>query len=350
MGIDEITIRRLHLNDAPFIKAAGVFSGSRTAVEDKIRKIISDTGRFAYVIESKGEVTAFSFLTPAGLSKDTYYLDFFCTDQTLLQESLSRTLYHVLLEKHLHKIDLVIESSNKPLEKAAFELGMIQNAVLVDEIGDNDGKYKDAGLFYITLPEYKGYNVGFVPFQRGVACVYGTEDYIDRVNIYHYGDEPRDHLTLTVSKRLELLDENKRFKPRNSKEYYDLDNSFLPSEVEKGVNELTEYFLKKRETFDLNLSFRDCTGFQERVWRALTTIPYGLTVSYEDLALKVAPDGKEARKLTRAVGAACSDNPIPLIVPCHRVIGKDGKLVGFAAGLDIKDFLLQHESVFMTLL
>jgi O-6-methylguanine DNA methyltransferase len=81
------------------------------------------------------------------------------------------------------------------------------------------------------------------------------------------------------------------------------------------------------------------------VWNALNSIPYGGTASYEDIALMLT-DGKrsEARKITRAVGSACSDNPVAIIVPCHRVIGKDGSIVGYSAGIDIKDYLLLHES------
>ncbi len=88
----------------------------------------------------------------------------------------------------------------------------------------------------------------------------------------------------------------------------------------------------------------DATPFQKKVWEALTNISYGNMRSYEDIANDIADSPSQARHLTRAVGAACSDNPYPIIIPCHRVIGKDGTLVGYAAGLDIKDFLLTHET------
>ena len=103
----------------------------------------------------------------------------------------------------------------------------------------------------------------------------------------------------------------------------------------------------KRATFDIRYRFMRGTEFQLKVWKLLTSIPYGTTASYEDIALKLCEGNRfEARKVTRAVGAACSDNPISIIVPCHRVIGKDGNLVGYSAGLDIKDYLLLHESFF----
>ena len=68
-------------------------------------------------------------------------------------------------------------------------------------------------------------------------------------------------------------------------------------------------------------------------------------MSYEDVACALCDNNiRQARKITRAVGAACSENPVAIVVPCHRVIGKDGNLVGYSAGLDIKDYLLLHES------
>ena len=101
--------------------------------------------------------------------------------------------------------------------------------------------------------------------------------------------------------------------------------------------ELEEYFEGRRRSFDVPLA-PNGTDFQRSVWTALTKIPFGKTVSYGDLARQL---GKEAA--VRAVGAANGRNPIPVIVPCHRVIGSDGSLTGFGGGLPRKKWLLQHE-------
>jgi methylated-DNA-[protein]-cysteine S-methyltransferase len=104
------------------------------------------------------------------------------------------------------------------------------------------------------------------------------------------------------------------------------------------VKQLNEYFFGKRKTFDLPLSFQG-TEFQNKVWRALTQIPYGATASYGELAKKVgSPQGM------RAVGGANGRNPLSIVVPCHRVIGANGKLTGLAGGLKAKSFLLELES------
>ena len=102
--------------------------------------------------------------------------------------------------------------------------------------------------------------------------------------------------------------------------------------------ELEEYFDGRRRTFDVPLA-PNGTDFQRSVWSALTEIPFGTTISYAQLARRV---GKEAA--VRAVGAANGRNPIPVIVPCHRVIGSDGSLTGFGGGLPRKKWLLQHEN------
>ena len=105
----------------------------------------------------------------------------------------------------------------------------------------------------------------------------------------------------------------------------------------KAERQLGEYFAGKRRSFSIALDMRG-TSFQKNVWEALLAIPYGETRSYRDLAKKLG--NPEA---TRAVGAANGRNPISIIVPCHRVIGSNGKLTGFAAGLETKARLLQLE-------
>lgn len=102
--------------------------------------------------------------------------------------------------------------------------------------------------------------------------------------------------------------------------------------------QLNDYFAGKLETFSLKLDFIG-TEFQKKVWEALLTIPYGETRSYGQIAKQIGNP-----KAVRAVGAANGNNPISIIAPCHRVIGSNGKLTGFAGGLEIKACLLGLES------
>jgi len=107
--------------------------------------------------------------------------------------------------------------------------------------------------------------------------------------------------------------------------------------LKEAINELNEYLDGNRSSFDLPLEPKG-TEFQKKVWNALKEIPYGETRSYGEIAKII---GNE--KAARAVGMANNKNPIAIIVPCHRVIGANGKLVGYAGGLDLKEKLLQLE-------
>lgn len=107
--------------------------------------------------------------------------------------------------------------------------------------------------------------------------------------------------------------------------------------LKETIKQLEEYFRGVRNDFDLPLE-PNGTEFQRRVWKSLIEIPYGETRSYSEIAKAI---GNE--KACRAVGMANNKNPIPIIIPCHRVIGANGKLVGYAGGLDVKEKLLKLE-------
>lgn len=112
--------------------------------------------------------------------------------------------------------------------------------------------------------------------------------------------------------------------------------------VARGARQVAAYFEGRRHAFDIPLSFEG-TDFQQRVWRQLLTVPYGHTASYQDIARGI---GNPAA--VRAVGAANGRNPIAIIVPCHRIIGKNGQLVGYGSGLWRKEWLLKHEGSLTT--
>ena len=108
-------------------------------------------------------------------------------------------------------------------------------------------------------------------------------------------------------------------------------------QIQLCVSQLDEYFSGKRKNFDISYLLKG-TEFQKKVWAELEKVPYGVTVSYKDIAKSI---GNE--KAVRAVGTTNGKNPISIIVPCHRVVGADGKLTGYAWGIWRKEWLLEHE-------
>jgi len=119
-----------------------------------------------------------------------------------------------------------------------------------------------------------------------------------------------------------------------------LDYTFDAKSNAQIISELKEYFAGKRTKFTVGMIFLNGSDFQKRVWQALLKIPHGQVVSYKDLAEMVGcPNG------FRAVGNANGKNPLPIVVPCHRVIGADGRLGGYSGGLAIKRHLLNLENV-----
>lgn len=143
-----------------------------------------------------------------------------------------------------------------------------------------------------------------------------------------YADSPLGLLMIRASDQaiIELL-------PVSRKEQEIRENS-LTSQCRK---ELSQYFAGKRKNFTLPLRPRG-TPFQKKIWTVLQTIPYGCTMTYKEIAEKAGNP-----KAVRAAGTACGKNPLPILIPCHRVIGSNGSLIGYAFGLPAKKYLLSLE-------
>jgi methylated-DNA-[protein]-cysteine S-methyltransferase len=127
---------------------------------------------------------------------------------------------------------------------------------------------------------------------------------------------------------LKFLDENPSFEENPSHDVL----------VAQAIRQLDEYFILKRKEFDIPVHYNG-TEFQVKVWNELVKIPFGHTTTYGNIAMQL-----DSIKAVRAVGAANGKNPLPIIVPCHRVVGENKELVGYSGGLWRKQWLLEHES------
>ena len=161
-----------------------------------------------------------------------------------------------------------------------------------------------------------------------------TDDVRSAPMDYDYLDTPIGKLLLAADEQglrcieFPRADQGQRIQP-----HWRRDCRYLGATIEQ----LEAYFAGRLHEFDVALAACG-TGFRKRVWNELARIPYGQTISYGELARRIGDAGA-----SRAVGAANGANPLPIIVPCHRVIGSDGKLTGFGGGLPIKRWLLDHE-------
>lgn len=115
-------------------------------------------------------------------------------------------------------------------------------------------------------------------------------------------------------------------------------SEIIPQELQEAVSQLADYFDGKRKDFNFKLNPKG-TDFQQKVWQELLNIPFGKTISYLDLSKKLGDV-----KAIRAVASANGKNPLWIVIPCHRVIGTDGSLTGYAGGLWRKKWLLEHEN------
>lgn len=254
-------------------------------------------------------------------------------------DSILRIAYFSL---QLHKVSWNIQISDIDTGEIAMNCGMRQEAVLEEALFD-EGRFVDAGMFSLLASEYPDYSVAFVYFPKGVIAVRGSSTSVEGVRFYSIGEMIEDPFDKRVAIRTGVADPDGRILKESIEMNAD-QHQHLPAELMKAVREMKEYLKKARTNFSISVNFPYGSEFQRHVWQEIKKIPYGTTVSYEDIALSLTGNDKvAARNLSRAVGSACSDNPIPVLIPCHRVIGKDGKLVGFSSGVEYKEFLLEHE-------
>lgn len=152
---------------------------------------------------------------------------------------------------------------------------------------------------------------------------------------YYFYDTPIGKITITEENdHIEYLDFGDRFDLKNGIEF----ESELLIEADR---QLKEYFSAERKVFDLPMNPKG-TPFMKSVWKQLTAIPYGKTVSYKDISRAI-----DHPKAYRAVGLANNKNPLPIFIPCHRVIASNGDLCGYAGGVSIKQYLLNLEKGFI---
>jgi O-6-methylguanine DNA methyltransferase len=279
-----------------------------------------------------------------------YRLHLFCGSDGPDSQLLRSIVQYAMNEENCFRLELEIGSSEKhwlPLLQSAGwkEEGCLQSTRYHVETS----LHEDVYLYALIRPRQAYVSVAFFPFSKAVLAIVGDDQGLQSTQFVRYGERTDDVRIQESAEWFNLLDSQGRLPDRQTVMAHFAGRSWLcaadaPDVLQAAARQINDYFHGLRKQFDVPLHLEQGSPFQQKVWRALADIPFGVTRTYEDIACTISQENTiEARKMARAVGSACGANPLPLILPCHRVIGKNGRLVGFSGGLDIKEYLLAHE-------
>lgn len=347
----------LKLNDASRIRSLELLSDGSvnlTDVRSSIRQILSASGNKAWLLTCDGQegdcsiVVAFDTIDPAtaGWAIFRSYPETSVLPPDMLQQTCLRAFTEFGLYRLEARIPIEMEGKIHAFRSAGFN----QDGILRSAAYDFKTKrHQDIILLSLLRPEYLSRFTAFIPFKLGVFNVTGHDRGLTSADFARYGERFQSAIVQESAEYTGLLDPNGCLASSASIEKVlqpdgRLVRTDAPQTVQNAARQVQEYFAGHLTAFDLSLDLTGGSEFQIKVWNALSRIPFGTTWTYEELAHQLTEDDwQAARNMARAVGSACGANPIPLILPCHRVIGKDGRLVGFSGGLDIKEYLLDHE-------
>lgn len=259
-------------------------------------------------------------------------------DQELYSSVIERTVsflfYKIFFIDLFEKIVIYAAQNDIDLHKELKRYKMHLDGNMREHYKNKDFKI-DADIYSLNSSEF---------FQRSTALIAFRDDYFvisaTQYAVFELSIIGEEDLRSDTLKQI-LLTHN-----TSSEDYEPIDVYFEENAYEgliEGVKQVCEYLSGKRKEFDLKIEIFESTDFQKKIWLQTMKIPYGNTVSYEYISKSISKENKNPGVLNRAVGGALGKNPLLLVVPCHRVIGKDGKLRGFTGGLDVKDYLLTHE-------
>ncbi|MHB1452559.1 MAG: methylated-DNA--[protein]-cysteine S-methyltransferase [Saccharofermentanales bacterium] len=261
------------------------------------------------------------------------------TDTGLWESAVSFLSYELFFIRKLQKAIFYTSSNRSRLQSVLKQYRYTMDGLMKEHFLYN-GKYFDAEIHSLTSDEFDRYSTGIIPILDEYLVVRTTNAAVFAIDVIKRDEQIPYYLERLIGQNASA--ERTRPAAGETGIFHDID---CYSYTVKCLLEISEYLAGDRKKFDLEIEIYEATDFQKTVWSATVKVPYGQTFSYEDISRKIsgAKHKDNPNILSRAVGTALSRNPVMIVIPCHRVIGKDGKLRGFAGGLDIKDFLLTHE-------
>jgi dihydrofolate reductase len=334
--IRKLTIRRLVLSDVSQLAKLGLIGLPTTAKQ--LRSLFriwnqADGGSLLYSILDRGDVIGLVRAVQPVLNSDLVCLSW-QTPHSLTQSDCESIIDQILnINPEFYRLEVISEQELVNSEKVSAILGT------------RCGQHFPAHCKTVFRPDRAGLAIAFIPFRSFgylVLKALATEDKVVGIYFWRTDEILTDPDLLSAAEHLGLADRNSRPIILN------VDQTIYAGELNRDYliqagNDLLNYLSGNVASPSIQYELLHSTKFQRRVWQEIMAIPYGSTATYEQIAARVVPATENHQNYARAVGNACAANPLPLIIPCHRVIGKDSNLVGFSGGVDIKDYLLNLE-------
>ena len=255
---------------------------------------------------------------------------------------LSFLLYEGFHRRKFHKLNLCVNERDAHMIELLDLYQWNREGVFRDHFSES-GQYSSGIQYAILKNDFSLYSTSLIPFLNGYLAVQATNDAVFGVSILKEGEPVPEFIAENDETGSRISEKNKIKRPSDPHQIIYSAKAY--PYLRYASSQLFEYTSGNRKQFELSFEFSGATDFQQQVWNATIQVPFGQTRTYEEIARKLKPKDKntDVRLLSRAVGTALGKNAIMIAIPCHRVIGKDGKLKGFAGGLEVKDYLLSHE-------
>ncbi len=350
---ESFCVKQFDEEDIPRIAAARFLGRTRKETKIKIEKIKRFAGKGNMFVVQEKESFLLCGFSPVDIVTNQASIWIYPSDSELNSTIVSNSsriisflLYEGFYRRKLHKINFCINESNIALINLLKASKWKQEGILIDHLFEQD-HYFNGILFAMIETDFHQYSISMIPFLNGYLIIQTTNTSVLSISIIKEREGVPSYIDEKCGYRDQISENNKIFRSKDNNLIFISENAY-PYLIHAS-NQLFEYTRGVRTQFDLSFEYSGATEFQKQVWNATMQIPYGQTRTYAEIANQLRPNEKnsELSLLSRAVGTALGKNPIMIAIPCHRVIGKDGKLKGFAGGLEVKDYLLSHEMLFL---
>ncbi|MDD2579813.1 MAG: methylated-DNA--[protein]-cysteine S-methyltransferase [Eubacteriales bacterium] len=358
MSDHELRIQPLRIADAARLRGCPGFDADRPLadISGQLRTFIGRCDGDAWLVHDGSPdekiLLAAGFQRLPGFSRHALLVILSIFPEQSADQGLRAMIRQALTDSQYYSLEWRLDQGAQERMQMILSADGWQFVASINQSDPQEGiqKQQTVMIYVLYRPCYPSFGYAVVPFEKGLFAILGGQDAIVSADFVHERQPAKDDWLQETLNMLELTDETGRLLPvdelrRKTDERGVIHSQLTPAAPVAAARQAAEYFAGRRFDFDLPVQLEAAgSSFQNTVWRQLSEIPYGQTRSYSDLARRIRPDDEQAgRTLARAVGHACGANPLPLIVPCHRVIGNDGRLTGFSSGIEIKEYLLNHE-------